>query len=353
MKNLILLTALLLPLTMFAKIWIVDSNPGSASKDFVNLQEAHDGASAGDTLYLIGSGVSYITASANISKRLVIIGPGYFFDNPETQVSLQPAFLTLTSCDQTIVFSEGSAGSVMIGLTIRGTVFIATNNIMIKRNHFTASSNGACNGENNIRLVISGSVVSVVQNYFQATPGPSIYVTDGLSNVFIRNNYISNSCGIPGSPGCPPGVRALISLANTGIELTNNIIQGSIAVSNAVVRNNIFATNPVQFITNFSIVTNNLSNQSWLPSGNGNINGANLTNIFLGTGTLDGRWKLKDGSPAIGSGYNGTDMGMFGGAEPYVLSGIPPIPTIYGLEAPLTGEKNTGLPIEIKAKSNN
>ncbi|MDZ7649734.1 MAG: hypothetical protein U5K54_22740 [Cytophagales bacterium] len=39
--------------------------------------------------------------------------------------------------------------------------------------------------------------------------------------------------------------------------------------------------------------------------------------------------------------------------KPYVLSGIPPIPNIYSLVAPNVGEKNTGLPIEIKVKSNN
>jgi len=353
-KKLILLTALLLPLTLFAKIWIVDSNPGSASKDFVNLQEAHDGASAGDTLYLIGSGVSYITASVNISKRLVIIGPGYFFDNPETQVSLQPAFLTLTSCDETIVFSEGSAGSVMMGLTIRGTVFVTTNNIMIKRNHFMQSSNTTCNANN--RLTISGSQTYVAQNYFQPTGSSanSINVTDGLSNVLIRNNYLSNACGIPGA-GCSTGVAswAILSSSNSGVEITNNIIQGGIGVSNAIVRNNIFPTSSFNYGVNNSQVQNNMTTQGFLPSGNGNVNSIPQANIFVGTGTLDARWKLKDGSPAIGAGYEGVDMGMFGGDEPYVLSGIPPIPTIYQLNAPAVGEKNTGLPITLKAKSNN
>ncbi|MBX2895712.1 MAG: hypothetical protein KF763_09740 [Cyclobacteriaceae bacterium] len=126
MKLFCLFTLLVFPLTLSAKIWIVDSNPGSASKDFVNLQAAHDGASAGDTLYLIGSGVSYVSEGLNVTKRLIIIGPGYFFDNPETQVSLQPAFLTVSTCNQTIVFSEGSAGSVMMGLTIRGTAYVNT-----------------------------------------------------------------------------------------------------------------------------------------------------------------------------------------------------------------------------------
>ncbi|MDZ7649737.1 MAG: hypothetical protein U5K54_22755 [Cytophagales bacterium] len=94
MKQFILMALFVMPFTLLAKIWIVDSNPGSASKDFVNLQEAHDGASTGDTLYLIGSGVSYITTTVTLTKRLVIFGPGYFLNNPDTQVSLLAAFLT-------------------------------------------------------------------------------------------------------------------------------------------------------------------------------------------------------------------------------------------------------------------
>jgi hypothetical protein len=347
------LIALLLPLSVSAKIWIVDSNPGSASKDFVNLQEAHDGASAGDTLYLIGSGVSYITARVNISKRLIIIGPGYFFDNPETQVSLQPAFLTLSDCAIAIVFFPESAGSVMMGLTIRGTVSINTNNIMVKRNHFMRSSNGAC--DINPRLSIAASQTYVVQNYFQATNTSqvSINVADGLTNIFIRNNYLSNACGIPGANCSVSFIWALLSPANTSIELTNNVIQGGISVSNALVRNNIFPTISFNFVTSNSVVQNNMTIQNFLPVGNGNINATNLSSIFVTSGTTDGRWRLSDGSPAIGTGFEGVDMGMFGGAEPYVLSGIPPIPTIYQLNAPAVGEKNTGLPITIKAKSNN
>jgi hypothetical protein len=55
----------------------------------------------------------------------------------------------------------------------------------------------------------------------------------------------------------------------------------------------------------------------------------------------------------LGAGFGGVDVGIFGGPEPYVLSGIPPIPTIYFLTAPAIGEKNTGLPVQIKVKSNN
>ena len=43
---------------------------------------------------------------------------------------------------------------------------------------------------------------------------------------------------------------------------------------------------------------------------------------------------LKPNSPAKGAGSGGTDIGMFGGVNPYVLSGIPSVPTFYQLTAP-------------------
>lgn len=345
MKKLLLFSLLILPLTLFAKIWIVDSNPGSASKDFTNLQEAHDGASAGDTLYLIGSSVSYISAKVTINKRIVIIGPGYFLNNPETQVSLLPATLGLTTtfCTEAgIEFVAGSEGSAVMGLTFNCLVRANTSNILIKRNHFIGI--GFCPPA--YLFAASGSNVSVVQNYFQTNNNiGGIYIPTGFSNIALRNNYIS---GLFISGGSTPAIRT----EGSGVEISNNVITMNVFTSNALFQNNICIAGG--FTSNTSVVRNNMHvNNSVFPAGNDNVNDVAFASIFVGTGTTDGQWKLKDDSPAIGSGYNGTDMGIFGGAEPYVLSGIPPIPTIYGLEAPLTGEKNTGLPIEIKAKSNN
>lgn len=344
MKNLILLTALLLPLTLFAKIWIVDSNPGSASKDFVNLQEAHDGASSGDTLYLIGSGVSYITTKVTINKRLIIIGPGYFLNNPETQVSLAAAFLRLTSdpCNVGVEFAAGSEGSAMMGISHWGRLVISTNNIIIKRNFF--SSSGQACPTIHTRVTISGSAVHVVQSYFTNTNNlvRHIQITSGNSNIRINNNFFNQAQG-----------SEVIEAFGSSLEFNNNIFVGRLLLDNTLVQNNISFGGSYGPTFNNCVVRNNMSDGSNFPIGNGNILNVPQANIFIGTGTIDGQWKLKDGSPAIGAGYEGVDMGMFGGVEPYVLGGIPPIPTIYQLNAPAVGEKNTGLPITIKAKSNN
>ncbi|GAB4372155.1 MAG: hypothetical protein Kow0042_15340 [Calditrichia bacterium] len=80
-----------------------------------------------------------------------------------------------------------------------------------------------------------------------------------------------------------------------------------------------------------------------------------MNTVFVDSGSVstDGDWQLRSGSPAIGAGLNGEDCGMFGGTTPYILSGIPAIPTIYFFVAPSSASGTQGLQVQIKAKSNN
>jgi hypothetical protein len=69
---------------------------------------------------------------------------------------------------------------------------------------------------------------------------------------------------------------------------------------------------------------------------------------------VDNGYLLKPNSPAKNAGINGGDCGVFSfdyDCEPYILSGMPAIPTI--IEATYTTVGTTELPVNIKAKSNN
>ncbi len=350
MKTIYLLFFLMLPALGFGKIWIVDSNAGSTAKDFTNLQSAHDGASAGDTLYLIGSPVNYITTKVTVTKRLIIIGPGYFLnENPDTQTNVASAFLNNTAggvCEE-LEFAAGSEGSVLMGVHIIGRLVVSANNILIKRNLIRQEV-----GCNLSQVSINASNVLFVQNYVDGnlnnTSYGVVHLTAGLSGIVVANNYLFHSCN-----GCGGGVAALISPPTSALlEVSNNIFVGGLNVSNTIVQNNFFNTDN-SFTASASLVRNNIHTNGYLPAGNGNINSSSLALRFVDTGSTDGRWKLKPTSSGLGAGFGGVDVGIFGGPEPYVLSGIPPIPTIYSLTAPSVGEKNTGLPIQIKVKSNN
>jgi len=337
----------MLPTFGFSKIWIVDSNAGSTAKDFTNLQAAHDGATAGDTLYLIGSPVNYITTKVTVTKKLIIIGPGYFLnENPDTQANVSSAFLNNTAagvCEE-LEFAAGSEGSVLMGVQIIGRVVVSANNILIKRNLIWQE--GACNLS---QVNINASNVLFVQNYVDGNLNNNslavVNVTAGQSGIVVANNFLFHSNYIYGA-------FAIISPTNSSLEVSNSIFFGGINVSNALVQNNFFNTDN-SFTASASLVRNNIHTNGYLPVGNGNINSSSLSLRFVDTGSTDGRWKLKPTSPGLGAGFGGVDVGIFGGPEPYVLSGIPPIPTIYSLTAPTVGEKNTGLPIQIKVKSNN
>lgn len=51
--------------------------------------------------------------------------------------------------------------------------------------------------------------------------------------------------------------------------------------------------------------------------------GATVENTFVNEGSDDGKWQLLSTSAAKGAATHGGDCGAFGGATPYVLSGIP------------------------------
>jgi len=348
MKTLLVIVLLFVVQFSFAKIWIVDSNAGSTAKDFTDLKAAHDGAAAGDTLYLVGSPVYYTAERIYLTKRLVIIGPGYFLnENPDTQTNINPASIWSYNTCEAIIFEPGSSGTVLMGVTVRGSITVNANDILLKRNHLALDPSGSCNSSN----VINASNVIIAQNYIETIDGsstpPLVQVTAGRSGIIFANNYFSHNCS-----GCGGGVLALSSPASSSLEVSNNIFKGGFSVANSIVQNNFFNSDN-GFAATVSIIRNNIHTNAYLPAGNGNINSSQLSLRFIDTGSTDGRWQLKPTSTGLGAGFGGVDVGIFGGPEPYVLSGIPPIPTIYSVTAPTIGEKNTGLPVQIKVKSNN
>jgi hypothetical protein len=147
-KKSLCIVCVLLSFSAFGKIWIVDNNAGSTSKDFTALQAAHDGAAANDTLYLIGSPTNYLVSKITVTKKLVIIGPGFFLtENPDTQANTLSAIMASTVPFQcvSIEFAVGSEGSVIMGMEIRGGILITANNILVKRNHIQETSCGTWN----------------------------------------------------------------------------------------------------------------------------------------------------------------------------------------------------------------
>lgn len=326
----------------------VDANTANGAP-YSTIQAAIDAAVANDTIQIAGASSGY--AGATVTKPLVFIGPGYFLgENPETQVNKSPARII-----GTLAFDAGSSNSVVMGLFFDspGAIHIdgGLGNIIIKRNYFDNSPGITFNATN---AVIN--TVSIQQNYFATRPvDNSFNVTN--NNVSLLNNFIGGD---------------ISGLSGSGMTIKNNVIvstsnfafNASDPVMNSTVQNNIIiitGTTPAANMDVSNSFTNNLSNVAVFGTANSNQASVNMTTVFQVDPALvtppapfstDGRWQLvPTTSPAIGAGAASEDCGMFGTTDPYILSGIPPIPAIYEIAAPSSATQSGGLNVNIKAKS--
>lgn len=310
-----------------ATVWRVNGTPNSTAH-YSTLQAAHDAVTTlnGDTLYLEGS--LFSTGGLSCTKQLTIIGSGYFLNqNPETQFNKSPSII-----DGYLYFYDGSGGSKIMGSTIQYSIYIYTGNISIERNLIPAY-NGihqyASNTDN----------VRIIGNYFDLYYGySSISFPYQASNLIISNNYIGGSVSM--------------NVGTSGIFM-NNIFGTSVTIYNSNVINNISISPYYDASLINCITTNNIGNGTQFAAGNGNQQNVVPTDLFVGLAgnSTDGQWQLKPGSPAIGTGEGGVDCGIYGGAYPYVLSGMPPIPAIYDFDSPSL--PNGNMNVSIKAKAHN
>ena len=319
----ITLTVVFLAMTQIlsATVWRVNPTPNSGAH-YTTLQAAHDASTTqnGDTLYLEGS--TYGFGGLNISKKLTMIGNGYFLgENPQTQFNLSPS-----NINGYVYCYNGSQGSSFIGCTFTAGVFIYTDNLNFSRNHFSTSNYS-------IYPQTSCSDIVIHSNYFSS--GYSMYFPNSHSNILVINNYFAGYLSV--------------SSTYSGI-FANNIFGYPTTLYNSTLVNNIALH--TMSLTN-CLITYNIGNSTQFGNQNGNQQNVAQSSLFVGISgnSTDGQWQLKAGSPAIGAGEGGTDIGIFGGEMAYKLSGLPPIPAIYSLDSQSL-PSNT-LNVTLKAKSHN
>ncbi|MFA5418269.1 MAG: hypothetical protein WC341_07415 [Bacteroidales bacterium] len=298
---------------LFAGKHRVNNNP-EFNAEFTDIQTAIDAASAGDTLYIEGSLTIYESDSIFINTPLMLFGPGYFLEeNDSTYANKLSAQIQAK-----FVFKPGSSGSQLSGFYFYyGEIIVQSNDLTISRNYLDA----------NIILYSQASQIYISQNIWTWGGLSFDYSNVVSANIFFLNNIFYENVG-----------SILISDNSIGF-IENNVYLGvsGIGVSNSTIRNNII-------VGGIYVGNNTVSN---------NFEYITLEDFFLMTGSTDGQYRLKPGSPAIGAGYDGTDCGAYGGAQPYVLSGLPPIPHIYEAYIDVIGTNEDGLQVQIKAKTQN
>lgn len=328
----------------YAKAWRVNNNGFSA--DFATLDEANNSnlVSNGDTIHLEGSTIRY--EACTVSKRLIIIGPGYFLnENAKTSVNLLPAEVV------SITFSTGSAGSQLMGVWLSGSaaINVLVSNIVIRR----------CKVDYAIFLANGISNIVITQNYFDYQQSPAISALrwsnlGGASDVIFNNNICKRILRVEQDGN---NIYSLAECRNNIFEPpsgTSSSIQPVLRMNVGAFENNILVTaGATVFInngTNQNVRYNTGTDVSQFGNVNGNVVETNMNTLFVVAGTSDGRYQLQAGSAP---GSDGTERGAFGGSvfsNRYMLSGLAPIPVIYGIITSGVADPS-GLSVTIKART--
>ncbi|MFT3750293.1 MAG: hypothetical protein QM768_18395 [Agriterribacter sp.] len=324
-----------------AKIWRVNNNAGVVA-DFNNIAAAVTAAAAGDTIYIEGSATAY--GGSGLAKKLTFIGTGYFLSGANSNTDLQanpnPASVGYFGLD------SAASGSVFIGLA------------GLSLNNANAAGFGADN------ITISRCILNGINIYWTPQAGTiadnwninKCYVGNIAGNIGAAQNWnISNNI-----------FTNYLDLSNTGNNnnvVRNNVFRNSVAMYSGYFANNIISYN-ISFIN--VVVKNNVgignpSGFSTYVGANGNISGYTDAQVFQGISgnSTDGQWRLATGSPAIAAGLTvgavtTPDAGAFGGPDPYKLSGIANIPTIYSLTVPASIPSGTNsMTITFSSRNNN
>ncbi|MBC7382535.1 MAG: hypothetical protein H7296_05995 [Bacteroidia bacterium] len=319
-------------------VWTV-SNDLNRRAQFTDFTLAHAAASINDTIYIYGSATTY--SGGTLSKRLVIIGPGY---NP-TSSNRNNAYISIS-------FATGSSNSIIYGLVLSAYCEAAStaNNIRITRCNLPSLTLYNSNGNWIIENCIINSL-TISQGY-TSTP------------LSIRNNIITGS--FFGNTS-----NNLITIQNNLFVNTGTTFFFYSPIKRATIKNNIFyGTNPGGADSCFFL--NNLTwdipitSQQTIPygsnTGTGNIIISNP--LFVNVMNKSGQdffndFRLSTTSPAKNKGSDGTDIGPTGGASPLYtttgpLTGMPPIPSITEMYLPVNAAPQGGnIQLFIRGKRNN
>lgn len=324
----------------YSKIWRVNNIP-SVNAHFIQLStaEASSLVSSGDTLYVEGSPTTY--TSLTLNKKLTIIGPGFNLGyNDSTQANPSPARIN------SVYFKQGAKGSVIIGMYIglnSSPVTVDADEISILRNKIDFKYRGIEIRNNRKDIIINGNDIYGGNN--TSSHYACIYFSSNVFNIIVNNNILKRH---------HISYYAFYGSTSAGnIIFSHNIINGKVKMYNAVVINNIMVGGSWERSSTYpNSESFNISAGNEFVSGNGNQNNVVMTDVFLNTGSTNGKkYKLKVGSPAIGQGSGGLDIGIFGGSQPFQLSGMPAIPSIFNLVTSSAGSSETGLSVTVKAKS--
>ena len=334
-----------------ATTWIVSNVPGFpvTPTTHTSLQACITAAANGDIILVQGSGTNY--GPIELSKQLIIMGPGYFLNqNPETQAVASTAKVEYILC------SGGATGSIIQGLEV--TSYTAVTGEVFPCpwqsgpvGHATINVDGCSVTLISVKTEPVGLWIHVRNSTgttIQKCYGAGVFCGNNVSGLTIENSiftygpYVTNAT-IRNSLFGQDLAAGAYGFAFVNCNITNSILgqPGPFYNSGSTFNNNIFLNiNPLG-----------------LNAGN-NITDEDPANFFVGVPTQgsysdDGKFKLRTGCVAIGTGVDNVDIGPYGGSDPYSPSGISFHPNIWKVTMPTTGTSGGGLQVQVKINANN
>jgi hypothetical protein len=325
-------------------IFLANSNPAQATVwrinnqgdgDFASLQAAHDSPDVvdGDTIQVEPSPRTY--GSLTMNKRLILLGGGYFlsdnFPNLASSVSASIGNLQLDRAREDLAAS-GASGTVVSSIRVSGQVLIEVSNVVLRRNRLDSGIIVSNNGVSNL---------FVLANYISRE---GIDYQSNGSNILIRNNYIKGPIN---------GDNLTVSFNTIANAVSNH------ALTRSSIRNNIFLSADSQ--GDFSgdsdadpdtdnTRIDNLCACTQLDNFElSDVSGAsNVNDLFdpAAQGSRDARYQ-----PNSDVTYP-AELGMFSdeSGDPYILSGIPPVPFLFELEIVGQPTLSEGLRVRVRAR---
>ncbi len=361
-------------MNMMATVWTVSNDPNRPAQ-YTALQAAVDAASPNDTLLVTGSGTSYYPG-ATIVKPLVIFGEGiesggafpmtdlYNINLGRFNSSLSASGTRIYGCkinslSVNSTFSGSSTSQQTIGNLIFERCFINYAYMTANWNMSNVTfRNCLFKDYGGTNLNFSGYNVTGWESYSDPVLGPFTNII--VTNCVFNGGYSGLSGGGYLDFNGNLVVRNCLFLNNSYYSLAN--------VKEAVFENNIWYKAEIKEASQNNVTNctfnNNLSylcNVNTLPA-SGNIGSGNIVNqnpLFNTYPALGGdfawtqNYALLSGSPALGTGTNGTDIGINSGNAPVTqLYKYAKIPAVTALTIPVSSVPVGGtLQINIQAIS--
>lgn len=299
-----------------------------------NLQTLITNATAGTT-FLVEAG-SY--GNLDITKRVAIIGPGYFLGSSQQATTGSAVFGTIN-------FKAGSENSVLMSCAVNSDINIGASAVTVSRcfaNNINIGNNGTSFNPSSI------TNTTVKQCYVANQINQS---NADNQNCTIKNNITKNIIAFQYAFSGDITNNIVTSLGGTGYISTYSPNSSAYVT----VKNNILYSLGSYYSSNYVNAIYNVlyGNPTNLPSSN-KVN-ISYSSIFVGANASSGdaQYMLSATSPAKGAGEGGVDCGAFGGDEPYVIGGVPSGPVVYQLSVPQSISSGSTLNVTVKARVQN